>query len=133
MSAAQGRSNRRKGADTERMVVAWLRENGWPDAKRRLAGNGQAGDIDGVPGVLIECKYVARSSWPSWQFQALAESTLSTELVVVVRRTHGNPNVAEWDARWCDVSGPWVEIGDGCEPMAPWEIGTFDRAMRWAP
>jgi hypothetical protein len=105
MSAAQGRSNRRKGADTERMVVAWLRDNGWPDAKRRLAGNGQAGDIDGVPGVLIECKYVARSAWPSWQRQALAEATPDTRLVVVVRRTPGVTDVGQWECRWMTPAG----------------------------
>lgn len=117
MSATQGRANRRKGADTERMVAAWLRENGWPDAKRRLAGNGQAGDIDGVPGVLIECNYVARSSWPSWQRQALAEATPDTRLVVVVRRPYGNPQVGWWPARWVEMPASF-----NCEP---WHDGTM--------
>lgn len=34
--AALGRSNRRRGADAERRVVAWLREHGWPGAERAV-------------------------------------------------------------------------------------------------
>ena len=31
-ATSQGATNRRKGHETERMVVRWLRQVGWPDA-----------------------------------------------------------------------------------------------------
>lgn len=62
---ASGRANRRRGADAERQVVNYLREHGYPDARRYLAGDSrQPGDIDAIPGVSIEVKDRARSAWP---------------------------------------------------------------------
>lgn len=89
-----GAANRRRGAVAERAVVAWLRARGYPDARRRLAGNGQAGDIDGVPGLVIEVKDVAMSAWPTWCRQAAAEAGGTPW--VVVRRTRGEPDVGRW-------------------------------------
>lgn len=95
MSAA----NRRRGADAERAVVAYLRANGWPDARRYLAGDGrQPGDIDAWPGVAIEVKDRAGSSWPSWCAQAVAEAG-PNRVPVVVRRTRGVPDVGQWETR----------------------------------
>ena len=97
MTAARGRANRRRGADAERAVVAWLRANGYPDARRYLAGDGrQPGDIDGVPGVVIEVKDVASSAWPTWRAQVLAEA--GGRIPVVVRRTRGVGDVGQWEA-----------------------------------
>lgn len=48
----------RKGSGFERDAVGYIRENGFPDAER-CYGAGRpddVGDIDGVPGVVIECK-----------------------------------------------------------------------------
>ena len=107
MTAARGRANRRRGADAERAVVAWLRANGWPDARRYLAGDGrQPGDIDGVPGVVIEVKDVASSSWPTWRAQVLAEA--GGRIPVVVRRTRGVGDVGLWEAEvtWHD----WAQL-----------------------
>lgn len=90
-----GAASRRRGADAERAVVAWLRSNGWPDARRYLAGDGrQPGDIDCWPGVAIEVKDRKASSWPAWRAQALIEA--SGRIPVVVRRTRGEPNVGRW-------------------------------------
>ena len=51
---ASGRANRRRGADAERQVVNYLREHGYPDARRYLAGDSrQPGDIDAIPGVSM--------------------------------------------------------------------------------
>lgn len=94
MSAA----NRTRGANAERAVVAWLRTNGFPDARRYLAGDGrQPGDIDAIPGVAIEVKDRERSAWPTWQWQTVTGAR--GRIPVVVRRTRGTPDVALWEAR----------------------------------
>jgi hypothetical protein len=95
-----GAASRRRGADAERKVVNWLRDNGYPDARRYLAGDGrQPGDIDAIPGVVIEVKDVAASAWPSWCRQAETQAG-PDRLPIVVRRTRGVPDVAQWSARW---------------------------------
>jgi hypothetical protein len=89
-------ANRRRGADAERAVCTWLRLNGWPDARRYLAGDGnQPGDIDFSPGVCLEVKDVASSAWPTWRIQALNEARRG-DVVAVVRRTRGEPDVGAW-------------------------------------
>ena len=116
MSAA----NRRRGADAERAVVAWLRDNGYKDARRYLAGDGrQPGDIDGVPGLCIEVKDVAASSWPTWCRQAEAEA--GGRAWVVVRRKRGTPDVAKWP---CTFALP------GLDATASMQFGAFVRWWR---
>ena len=108
-----GAASRRRGADAERAVVNWLRDNGYPDARRYLAGDGrQPGDIDAIPGVVIEVKDVAASAWPSWCRQAEQQAG-PDRLPIVVRRTRGERDVALWVARW--LSNNAVE----------WSTGTF--------
>ena len=107
MTAAQGRANRRRGATAEVRVVNWLRANGWPDARRYLAGDGrQPGDIDGVPGVVIEVKDTKASAWPTWRAQVLAEA--GGRVPVVVRRTRGVTDVGMWEAE--TVWTAWVGL-----------------------
>jgi hypothetical protein len=111
--AMTGAASRRRGADAERKVVNWLRDNGYPDARRYLAGDGrQPGDIDAIPGVVIEVKDVAASAWPSWCRQAETQAG-PDRVPIVVRRTRGVPDVAQWSARWLP--------GHGTE----WFSGTF--------
>lgn len=108
MSAA----NRRRGADAERAVVAWLRLHGHPDARRYLAGDGrQPGDIDAIPGLVIEVKDRQDSCWPTWCRQARLEAR--GRAWVVVRRIRGCPDVAQWHARWGDAGPGHLEGGQG--------------------
>lgn len=94
MSAA----NRTRGANAERAVVAYLRVNGFPDARRYLAGDGrQPGDIDFAPGICLEVKDVARSARPSWRAQAVAEA--GGRVPIVLRRTRGVTDVGRWVAQ----------------------------------
>lgn len=105
----QGARNRDRGARGERAVVAYLRQNGWPDARRYLAADGRApGDIDAIPGVAIEVKDRAVACWPEWIRQAKAEAG-PDRMWAVVRRTRGTPDVAQWptivDAQaWADTT-----------------------------
>lgn len=98
-----GRRNRRRGADAERQVIAYLRVNGWPDARRRLAGDGrQGGDVEFEPGIHLECKDWNRPSWGAWRAQAVAEC--GARVPIVLRRTRGVRDVGEWrcHVRWAD-------------------------------
>lgn len=100
-----GRANRRRGADAERAVVAWLRRHGYPDARRYLAGDGrQPGDIDAIPGVCIEVKDCASSAWPTWCRQARAEAG-PHRVAVVVRRLRGAPDVGSWPCAVLTLEG----------------------------
>lgn len=104
MSAA----NRRRGHDAERAVAAWLRDRGWPDARttRSALGHDGAhapGDIEAIPGLVIEVKDVAGSRWPSWARQAEAEAY--GRPWIVIRRRRGTVNVGDWD---CLTSEAWA-------------------------
>jgi hypothetical protein len=102
MSAA----NRRRGKDAEVRVVNYLRQHGFPDARRFLSGDGrQPGDIDAIPGLVIEVKDVAGSSWPKWCAQAEAEA--KGRPWVVVRRARGTVDVGAWPCQWGSEGGPW--------------------------
>lgn len=133
MTAERGRANRRRGAVAERAVVNYLRANGWPDARRYLAGDGrQPGDIDWHPLICLEVKDVASSAWPSWCRQAAAAAPAGT-VPVVVRRTRGVPDVGLWECRvhvgWMaahldaypDAWTDDVRLVDGCQ----WVLWTF--------
>lgn len=94
-----GRASRDRGARAELAVAKFLRANGFPGARRYLAGDGrQPGDIDFHPEVCLEVQDVERSSWPSWRAQAMAEARPG-QLVVVVRRVRGVTDVGRWDAQ----------------------------------
>jgi hypothetical protein len=99
-ASTRGRSNRNRGARAEVQVVNWLRDHGYPDARRYLAGDGrQPGDLDFHPLLVVEVKDCAASAWPTWCRQAAAAAPPGT-VPVVVRRTRGNPDVGMWECRW---------------------------------
>lgn len=113
-----GAASRRRGADAERAVVRYLRANGWPDARRYLAGDGrQPGDVDCWPGVCLEVKDRTQSAWPSWRAQALIEA--NGRVPVVVRRHRGVRDVGRWttelrSTHWVDLGGTGVPAGQWC-------------------
>lgn len=88
---------RDKGARGERAVVAYLRQNGYPDARRYLAGDGrQPGDIDAVPGVSIEVKNCATYTISAWVAQAVEEAGPRTPVVFMHPKGVALENVGEW-------------------------------------
>lgn len=97
----RGKRARTYGHDTERMVVRWLRANGYPDARRYLSGDGrQPGDVDFHPLVVLEVKgrKGGNTSWPTWCRQAAAESSPG-QVPVVVFRTPGVADAGSWECR----------------------------------
>lgn len=87
---------RRKGADAERALIRWLRTNGYPDARRYLAGDGrQPGDIDGVPGVCLDVKNRATLDLPGWLRQLDAEARTGA-LPFVVVKLRGVTDPGDW-------------------------------------
>lgn len=88
---------RDKGARAERAVVAHLRKNGWPDARRYLAGDGlQPGDIDAIPGVALEVKDQARYDFPGWLRQAVTEAGPRLPVVVAKPNKVALDDTGEW-------------------------------------
>ena len=72
----------------------------------------QPGDIDAIPGVSIEVKDVAKSSWPSWRLQAVTAA--GGRIPIVLRRTRGVRDVGQWLCqvpwdRWNELGG-WVTM-----------------------
>lgn len=93
-------ANSRKGAEAERIVARYLREQGFPEADRRLR-EGRAddqGDIDGVPFTTIQVKYVAKPAYQAWVTDTLKQrDTAGTPLCLLVRRVPQKP-VSQWEA-----------------------------------
>ena len=71
-----GAMSRRKGATAERAVVSYLRSLGVPaDRTSRGADVHGMGDIDGIPGVVIEVKAAKSPTPAAWLDQLDAEMT----------------------------------------------------------
>ena len=96
-------SAKRKGADTQRAVAAYLAANGWPYATD--VGAGRTGnDILGVPGLCIEVKARRDFSPQAWLKQA---ATGGAGLPLCVWRPDGLglAKVADWSLM--------MRLGDG--------------------
>lgn len=95
-----GNPNGAKGAETERLVAAYLRDQGFPQAQRYLreGRRDDMGDIDGVPHTTIQVKYVARPSLQEWVTATLKQrSNAGNPLCLLVVRRKNQP-VRKWDA-----------------------------------
>lgn len=93
-------ANARKGSATERMVAAYLRKNGFPEADRRLREGrmDDQGDIDGVPFTVIQVKYVAANRYQQWVDDTLRQrDNAGAPLCLLVRRIPQKP-VEQWEA-----------------------------------
>lgn len=89
-----------KGSAAERAVVAYLRDQGFPHAERRLAGAAHdRGDIAGVPGVVLEVKAAARTELAAWVDEALVErDNDGADYGIVVHKRRGKGGAADWYA-----------------------------------
>lgn len=99
-----------KGSKAERDVVAYLIENGFPYAERRLAGAQEdKGDIAGVNGVCIEVKDHKTMALSTWVEEMLLETKHAKAWTGVVwHKRKGKGNAGDWYATmpvwmWLDL------------------------------
>lgn len=85
--------NGRKGSAFETAVVAYLVENGFPYAERRVKrGMNDAGDISGIPGFMGECKNEKRIDLAGYMKEVAAQKANARAQVgaaIIKRRNHG--------------------------------------------
>ena len=111
-----GAASRTRGANAERAVVNYLKQQGWPHARRVLAGDGhQHSDIECWQGISIEIKDRSSSAWPSWREQAITQAR-PEDVVVVMRRTRGITDVGRWPAQMPQDDYYWIG-GSGLLPF----------------
>jgi len=86
VNADRGRANRAKGADFERAIAAYLRLLGIP-ADRTSTGRAQHhGDIDGLPGLVLELKNTRQWRLGEWLDQATEKAGPNRTAVIVLKR-----------------------------------------------
>ncbi|MFZ2055930.1 MAG: hypothetical protein WAV54_00785 [Acidimicrobiales bacterium] len=92
-----GRSPKVKGSTFERSVVSYLREVGFPQAARTLAGASEdRGDISGVGHCVLECKCSARIDLAGWLTEARLEAcNAGLPRFAVIAKRRGVADVAE--------------------------------------
>src|SRR5690554_962515 len=89
-------SRRRRGAETERLIAAAWRADGWPHAEVR---RGPGPDLTGTPGLDVEVK--ARRDWSplEWMRQQAKRAEPDVVPVAVVRPDGAGPaTVDNWPA-----------------------------------
>ena len=119
-----GAASRTRGANAERAVVNYLKQQGWPQARRVLAGDGhQHSDIECWSGISIEVKDRKGSAWPTWRAQAV-EQARPEDVVVVMRRTRGITDVGRWPAQMPQDDYYWLG-GQGLLPFKCPKKGTL--------
>ena len=72
-----GRASRQKGARFELEVAQYLQAHGYPDAHRtaqHCGKTGDAGDVEGVGGLHVECKHVEKLNLYKAYHQAVRDS-----------------------------------------------------------
>jgi hypothetical protein len=88
-------TRKRRGAETQRVVAAYLAGNGWPHATD--AGAGRTGsDILGVPGLSWEVKARREYSPLAWLRQAAKDRLKGLPLCVHRPDGMGPASVADW-------------------------------------
>jgi len=89
---------KRKGSGYERDVVKWLVANGFPCAERAYGAgrHDDVGDIDGINGVVIECKNEKKITLSVYLQELSDEMThADAETGVVLVKKRGTTNVSE--------------------------------------
>lgn len=89
---------KRKGSQWERDCVKWLNANGFPCAERAYGAgrHDDVGDIDGIDGVVVECKNEKKITLSSYMQELDDEMThADAETGVVLIKKRGTSNVSE--------------------------------------
>lgn len=100
---------KKKGTDTERMVVNYLISQGFTRAERRaLAGENDKGDVTGIEGVCIEVKGDRSNKVSAWKAETVKEArNAKAGMYLLVVRVDYKP-VERWE-----VHVPWNLLGSG--------------------
>lgn len=120
-------NSRAKGRAAEQAAARWLTENGWP-TKRRLAGNGQAGDlmIADAPDVVVDVKARKQLAIPAWLDQLTAEADGRPHMALIVK-VDGVADPGRWLAVWPGEFDDFDEVY--AQPAEPF-VGVWrDRLM----
>jgi hypothetical protein len=91
---------KRKGSAAELAVAKWLRKLGWIHAERSRAGwQDDRGDIDGLPGIVIEVKAEKKFDLPGYlrELEVEIENAKAWTGTVIIKR-RGSTNVDDWYA-----------------------------------
>ena len=106
--------NKARGSSFELDVARYMAAHGFPYAERRYGAGAQAdkGDINGLPGVVIECKNHAAITLAAWMGELETECWNATVdlmhpprgILVVKRRGKGveRAYVVEELRSWCE-------------------------------
>lgn len=86
-----GRVSKQKGARFELQIAHYLQDHGYPDAHRtaqHCGKTGDAGDVEGVPHLHIECKHVERLNLYDAYHQSVRDNSAknSGDIPVVVHK-----------------------------------------------
>lgn len=123
-ASAQGRASREKGKRFEREVSRFFREYGV--SARRTAQfcgkTGVAGDVEGIPGIHVECKAVEKLNLEQAYQQSVrdAEAAGKGEIPIVIHKKSRKPAMitmalTDWIGMylaWQDSQGKTKEGGD---------------------
>ena len=82
-------NSRQKGKVGELEIAEFLREHGFPGARRgqQFSGLGDSPDVVGVPGVHVEVKRVEKGNLYDWMAQAKRDAKEGNIPVVMHRRS----------------------------------------------
>lgn len=85
---------RRKGSDFEREIVSYLKDHGFPFAERAYGAGrpDDRGDIDGIPGWVIEAKNHRTLEFDKWVLEAATEAAAArVKWWAVIAKRRGKP------------------------------------------
>lgn len=120
----KGRSAREKGAQAERDLVAWLRDNGWPEAARCRDSLEDRGDVSGLPGIAVQVKSYSSPMRGLREGQAGALVQAHGRRPVAVVRLPRVTDPADW---W--AATPVQRFGSGYSlPVDAREVGPVCQA-----
>ena len=86
-----GRASKQKGARFELEIAHYFRDNGYPCAHRtaqHCGKTGDAGDVEGVKGLHIECKHVEKLNLYNAYHQAVRDNSAKNtgDIPVVIHK-----------------------------------------------
>jgi hypothetical protein len=94
-----GSGPKRKGSSFERDIVVFLQAHGFPFAERSYGAGrpGDVGDIDGLPGFVIEAKACRSIDLAGWVDEAETERTNARQpFAIVIAKRRNRPTGAAY-------------------------------------